>query len=336
MNVESAVFSLVSIEPHKVKELVRKLPYSQRAVYVAVKSLEEKGLIERRGGGREVVVEVSRGYMPQKLREIYIKCLSFGVDPGFLLDESTVDVWKSLRNQVSLREIQNVTGLSYNWVRRIVRFLFDSNLVTYIKRKPAIVCLKKEHELNVLLDKFFSEDRGAKKLFYPGVIPFERLVQSPEGVERMLYDKIDEGLAIRGTGFLVKGRGKLSVVESVGRELSVEEIFLREIETPEGVEDFCIKLVESGEMDYDRLLKLSKERNMVNVVGCYLDILNSIKGLVDSSIIEKFRKSISKRRRVFLKAFEKYGKEGWEKTFEERWNVDLYLDIGAIRHGIEI
>nr|MDO8081789.1 hypothetical protein [Candidatus Freyarchaeota archaeon] len=199
-----------------------------------------------------------------------------------------------------------------------------------------MVSLKEGHELNVLLDKFFSEERDTKKIFYPGAIPFERLVQTPEGIERMLYDKIDEGLAIRGTGLLIKGRGKLSVVESVGRELSVEEIFLREIETPEGVEDFCIKLIESKEVDYDRLLELSKERNMVNVVGCYLDILNGIKRLVDSSVIEKFRKSISKRRRVFLKAFEKYGKEGWEKTYEDRWNVDLYLDIGAIRHGVEM
>lgn len=73
---------------------------------------------------------------------------------------------------------------------------------------------------------------------------------------------------------------------------------------------------------------------MVNVVGCYLEIVNDIKKLVDVEVIKKFQRNISKRKVVFLKEEKRYGKGGWEDKYEKKWNVDLYLDIGAIRHGL--
>jgi hypothetical protein len=51
-------------------------------------------------------------------------------------------------------------------------------------------------------------------------------------------------------------------------------------------------------------------------------------------MIEKFSNKISEKTVVFLKDEKRYGKSGWEKKYEKKWNIDLYLDIGAIEHGV--
>jgi len=109
---------------------------------------------------------------------------------------------------------------------------------------------------------------------------------------------------------------------------------LTALETPEGAEDICIRIIESGNIDYGKLLEVAKERGMVNQIGCYMDVLNSIKKIVPAGAVNQFLGSVSKKRAMFLKQLKKYGKEGWEKPFEEKWNVDLYLDLGTIRHGV--
>jgi hypothetical protein len=265
---------------------------------------------------------------------IYIKSLSYGVDPEVLLRDSSLDVWKQLATPRRLKELQRSTNLSYLWTRNIVQFLVDSNLAVYKKRKPVIAVLNKEHELNVLLRQYTEKKRSVKKIYYEGTIPFERLIKTPEEIEEILYQKIDGGLAIKDSGFIVRGEDKLILLESVERELKLEELFLREILTVEGVEDFCIRIIASGGLDYERLLSLAKQKDMANVVGCYFDILNGIKKIVASEVIEEFQNNLSKRRSVFLKDERRYGKGGWEDKYEKKWNVDIFLDLGAIRHGV--
>lgn len=136
------------------------------------------------------------------------------------------------------------------------------------------------------------------------------------------------------TGFHVRGEGKLCVLDSLEEDLEMEELFLRDIRTPEGVEDFCLLPIASGRLDYGRLLELAKEKDLVNAVGCYLDILSDTGVTPDKAEIEEIRKNLSKRKSVFLREERKYGKSGWEGRYEGKWNVDLYLDIGAIRHGV--
>jgi hypothetical protein len=316
--------------------LIEKLPYSKPAIYATLNCLTDEGLIEKRREKERVVAELSDGYEVQKLRELYIKSLSSGIDPDILLRESTLKVWKSIsiKETKSLKEIEKSTGLSYNWVRKIVGFLLESNLAIYKKRKPVLIVMNKNHEVNKLLKRYTSTKKEDVRIYYSGTIPFEIISETPETLEKLLYQKIDEGFSIKGTGLLVRGKEKLSIMESTEKELTNEESFLEKIETMEGVEDLCIRLIESGRIDYDKLLEFAGKRNMVNMVGCYLDILNSIEKVVPASITKKFLKNISKRRTIFLKPLKRYGKEGWEKEFEEKWNVDLYLDIGAIRHGM--
>jgi hypothetical protein len=69
--------------------------------------------------------------------------------------------------------------------------------------------------------------------------------------------------------------------------------------------------------------------------GCYLDIIYNIdRKLVSYEVINKFHDNVSDKKYVFLKEEMKYGKSGWEMEYEQKWNVDLYLDIGAIEHGV--
>lgn len=334
MNARSAVFASLSIRPHTIRELINKLPYSSFTVYEAVKDLEKKGLVRKIRRGENVLLIVSDGYKPQKLREIYIRALSFGVDPEMLLRDNTMAVWKSIEKSKTLEDIQEKVKLSDKWIKKILRFLVDSNLAVYEKRKPIIAVLRK-HGLNKLLKTFTEKEKKTEAVYYGGAIPFEKIIKTPENIEKTLYEKIDKSLTIKDTGFLIRGENRgLSILESVEKDLSIEELFLREISTPEGIEDFCIRLITSKKIDYKHLLMLAKKKNKVNVVGCYLDVLNSIKKIVDPDVIKVFERSISKHKSIFLPQEKRYGKEGWEDKYEKKWNVDIYLDIGAIRHGV--
>jgi hypothetical protein len=87
-------------------------------------------------------------------------------------------------------------------------------------------------------------------------------------------------------------------------------------------------------MNYEVLLRRAVENTLVNQIGCYLDIINDMKRIVPFKVIEIFSNTISDKTVVFLKDEKRYGKSGWEKKYEKKWNVDLYLDIGAIEHGV--
>ena len=336
MNARSAIFAALSIKPHKISELIDKLPYSHHTIYKTLELLTADGLVTKRREKGKVVAETSKNYTTQKLREIYIKTLTYGIDPEILLRESSLIIWDQLGKPKTLKELQKKSGFSYIWVRNAVIFLVNSNLAILKKRKPMIIILNSEHELNILLKQYTEkkDDNDSKRIYYESTIPFERLIKTPTEIEEILYQKIDSSLTIRDTGFTIRGKDKLSVVESVERELSPEQFFLKEIKTLEGVEDFCIRLIASKKLNYERLLNLAKEMEMVNIIGCYLNIINDLKKMVGSAVIKKFQKNVFKQKVMFLKSEKKYGKGGWEDKYEAKWNVDLYLDIGSIRHGV--
>jgi len=334
MNARTAIFTVLSIKPHKISELIEKLPYSQYTIYKTLELLATNGYITKRKEKGNVIVETSKNYNSQKLREIYIKALTYGIDPEILLRESTLIIWNELGKTKTLKELQKSTGFSYLWVRNIVIFLLNSDLAILKKRKPMIVILNSEHELNILLKQYIEKKDNNKKIYYEGTIPFERLIKTPTEIEEILYQKIDGSLTIKDTGFIIRGEDKLSVLESVDSKLSLERFFLSEIKTLEGVEDFCIKIIASEKLNYDRLFDLAKEMEMVNIVGCYLNIINDLKKMVKSAVIMKFQKNVSKQKVMFLKSEKKFGKGGWEDKYEAKWNVDLYLDLGSIRHGV--
>ena len=332
MNARSAVFALISIKSQPLRKLVNRLPYAPPTVYNAVHQLEEENKVKIENG----VVMVVEEYGAQKLSDIYIQSLSHGVDPEFLTRESTLSVWKSLERTSTIKNIREETGLSAVSVKKILSYLKGKDVVLYQKRKPIVAERNMEHPLCRLLKDYLGSEKERRVVQYPGSVPYREIMETPDQVEKILYQQIDESLTVKDTGFLVKGDSeRITILESVDRELTYEETFLKKLFTTEGVEDFCVLMVKQGLLDYEELLALAEQQSVVNVVGCYLDVLISVdEQMVPSSTIEMFLEYKPKYKKTFLSQEKEYGKQGWEAPFEERWNVDLYLDLGAIKHGV--
>jgi len=332
MNARCAVFALISIRSQPLRKLVNRLPYASPTIYNAVHQLVKENKVKNENGTIMLVEE----YDAQKLSEIYIQCLSYGIDPEILTRKTTLVIWKSLEQPTTIKDIRRKTNLSAVSVKKVLTYLKEKDLVAYLKGKPIIAEHNREHILYKLLKDYLKKEKEARTLQYPGSIPFREIMETPDQVEKKLYQQIDETLTVKDTGFLVKGDSeKITILESVDRDLTYEETFLKKIFTTEGVEDFCLLMVKQGLLDYEELLALAEKQSAVNVVGCFLDILHSIdEQMIPPSTIERFLEHNQKYKKTFLSQEKGYGKQGWEAPFEERWNVELYLDLGAIKHGV--
>jgi len=335
MNIKSAIFGLICIKPHTINSIVKRLPYSPDYIYNAIEEMLNEGKIVKIKTDGETRLDIPKNYKDQKQKELYIKSLSYGIDPEILLRENTIMIWKTLDSFNNVKELANKTKLSEKTVRKYLKFFADSELTKFKKRKPLVVVKVDDHPLVNLLNSMIKQSKTTERIYSLGSTPFEEIITSPDEVERILYEKIDDSLAIKKTGFIVKGkRDKISVLESVTTKQNPEEVFLNKLMTPEGVEDLCIRILADKKIDFDKLLTRAIEKNLVNQAGCYLHIINDInKQLVSHEVIQKFHENVSDKKYVFLKNEMRYGKSGWEKKYEEKWNVDLYLDIGSIEHG---
>jgi CTP-dependent riboflavin kinase len=336
MNIKSAIFGLICVKPHTINNVVKRLPYSTDSIYNAVEEmLKEKKIVKIKTDG-EMQLDVPKNYKDQKRKEFFIKSLSYGVDPEILIRENILLVWKALDASKTVKELTKKTKLSEKSVRKYLKFFADSELVKFEKRKPLIAVKVNGHPLVSLLNSMIKELNTTERVYSTGSNPFEEIITTPDEIERILYEKIDDSLTIKKTGFIVKGkRDKIAVLESVTTKQTTEEVFLNKLMTPEGVEDACIQILAKHKINFDMLLERAIERNLVNQVGCYLNILSDInKKLVPHEILKKFHDNISNKKYIFLKDEMRYGKSVWEKKYEEKWNVDLYLDIGAVEHGV--
>ena len=336
MDARTAVFALVSLRASRIGELAGKLPYAKTTVYSKVEGLVKDGLLVKIRGKDGPMVAVSDGWRPQKLREAHIRALSHGIDPEILLRESTLAVWRSLDKARGVGEVSKSAGISGKWARKVLGFLRRHGLVEYTCGKPIAAKKNGAHPLGPVLDSLAAgEKKRADVLRIPGAASFEELLATPAEIEKTLYEKMDEGLTVKETGFQLKGGGRrIWVVESEDGELCLENAFLKKLMTPDGTEDACIRILASGRLDIGRLLAKAKEAGVVNEAGCYLDIVNSLRPLVDKTVLRKFENDISGPKRAFLKSLRQHGKEGWEGPFEKRWKLDIYLDIGAMRHTV--
>jgi len=335
MKARAAILSLISIRPHTIQEVGRKLPFSIRTVYRYVEELIDDGIIVKRGRGKGTVLEISDGYIPQKLKEIYIQSLTHGLDPEVLMRESTQKILEALKEPKMVSSIQEETSLSRRWILVILKDLERGGLINYRKRKPIEAELNDEHPLNKSLEEFYGPNEKEDDVYISGTRPFEEIFGTPTELERTLFNRIDQDLVIKDTGFMIRGEGgRLTILESIEEGEGLEGVFLRKLMTTEGAEDLCIDIIHQKRLDYNRVLELARKKGIVNIVGCYLDIINDIKEIVPLEVIRNFQEEVSDKRMVFLPHEREYGKSGWEETFEERWNVDLYLDLSSVKHGV--
>ncbi len=331
MDAKSAVLSIIAIKPRIRKDLLNRLPYAKPTIYEAVRTLEAEGLLKTRDG----LVFIGDGFTAKKSADLHILALSHGIDPEFIMKASTLSIWKTLTEKRTYKEIEELTGYSHVTVKKVLAYLKEKNMITFQKRKPVIAVRNDTHPVNNELYALQRENESGKTYHYPGTVPFREIYVRPEELEKFLLDRIDEGISVKDTGFMVKDdSGQITIVESTDKIPSLEEIFLKKLLTTEGVEDLCIKMLTSGKLDLDELISLSIENDMVSIVGCYLDILRDIGDLVREDVVDRLLKYPSRKRRAFLVEEKNHGKSGWEKKYENRWNVDLYLDLDAIKHGV--
>lgn len=334
MNIKAAIYGLVSIRPSKINEVVKKLPYSDGSIYNTIEKMLKNGELIKEKTNGDFKLIIPNDYRSQQIREIYVKSLSYGIDPEYILRDNIFNIWKSLDERNTVRKMIDDTNYSEKWIRGIIKKLADYNLIKYIKKKPIIIEKNRDHMIAQLLDSLIPKEKSNDKIFTPGEMKYEEIYATPDEIEKNLYQKIEQSITIRNTGWLIKGGNKITIYESIGKRPGPEELFMLKIGTPEGVEDVCMKLLFGKKIDYQRLHEIAKEYNLINQVGCYLDIINDIRsGIVPEDIIQKFLLSISSKKQIFLKEEMRYGKSGWEDEYEEKWNIDLYLDIGAIQHG---
>lgn len=333
MDSKSAVVSIIAIKPQSMEELLNRLPFAPSTIYEAVRVLEKENLVRR----ENELILVAGGFKAKKIADIHILSLSHGIDPEFILKESTLSIWKTLEVERGYEDVKDLTGYSLVTIKNIISHLVEIGLVKFIRKKPVIAARKDDHPINKELQVLLSREENGETYHYPGTIPFKEEVVTPEELQKILFDRIGEGISVKNTGFLVKnGKGTVSILESTDEVPSLEELFLKKLLTTEGIEDLCIKILKTGEMDHDDLLKLSVEKNMVSIVGCYLNILNDIdEEIVSDEIIEKYLGlSDGEKKKTFLKQERSFGKNGWEGEYEKKWNIDLFLDLDAIRHGV--
>ena len=234
MDARTAVLSVIAIKPHSLKELVNRLSYAKPTIYEAVRKLENKGLLKT----RDRLVLIGDGFTARKTAEIHILALIHGIDPEFIMRESTLSIWKTLTEKRTYKEIQELTGYSHVTVKNALAYLNTKGMVTFLKRKPVIVIRNNDHPVTKNLQSVFQEEEKEEAYHYHGAIPFRESYVEPEKLEKILFDRIEEGLSIRDTGFLVKDRSRsISIIESVDTALSLEEIFLKKLFTTEGAED---------------------------------------------------------------------------------------------------
>jgi len=336
MNIRSAVFGMISVKPQPINSVINRLPYSQDSIYNVIEEMIKKGDLIKIKTKEGMKVDIPKDYHHQKQREFHIKSLSYGMDPENLLRKTTQLVWKALDKVTTVSDLSKETTLSEKTVRKILRQLSEYDLVTHEKKNPIIVKKIHEHPIGIILNAMTRSKNKTNGFYIPGSTPFDEIITTPDEIEKIIYDKIDESLTVKKTGFLIKGKKeKITVLESVPHQLTNEEVFIKQIVTPKGVEDICIRLLVSKKINYARLLNISIENNLVNLIGCYLDIINDIDDqIIPKDVIKKFHNNITDKKIIFLKDEKKYGKSGGEQKYEKKWNVNLYLDIGAIEHGV--
>jgi hypothetical protein len=335
MNAKSSVLSLVSLRPTTIRDIITRLPYAKATLYETVEALISDGTLTRTRIDGKAAVAIPSGFRSQKLQQLYVKALSHGIDPQQLTKESTIAVWRGLGPSRTVEDLVEGTGLSPKWVRRVLGEMEVWGLVTFLKRRPIVAQLMEDHPVNRVLNEMYEEPEPAEALLLPGSFPFTEELRTPRELERLLMDWMGGGLLVRDTDFQIMGKGGLlTVLDSVPRRLTLEESFLRMLGRPEGVEDICLRMVASDRIDHSKLLELAEERGMVNVVGCYLDIVRGLGLTVDEAVIDAYLERTDDRVVAFLETERAFGKSGWEGPYEDRWGVDIYLDRGAIRHGV--
>ena len=334
MNARTSVLALLAVEPFSISEVARRLPYSSHTIYKAIEALRVSGLIEKRRDGKGIEVRLASNYGPSIVGRLVLKSLSHGVDPEETLRPDTIEVWGQLTKPRTLEELEAGSGLSYYRVHRSLRTLLSLGVVMKLSRRPLTLSRVGDHPLGELLDGLLDEPQMEGMSLVSATAPVNVHFLPPGSLERVLHDGSGKGFYITGADFQTLGDGRTDIYLSSSEGSSLEDFFLRLLGTPEGVEDLCPQIVASGQLDYERLLDLTIDKRLANVVGVYLDVLGHMGLDVPGWALDALRDNVSSRAPVFPRWEERLPEQERREDLEEAWCVDLRLDLGALAHGV--
>jgi hypothetical protein len=335
MNAKISMLSLLSIRPHMLREVIRLLPYSRHTVYKVASDLHSSGHIIRRRVGKEVEVALSTRYDADLLGRMLRNAIIHGIDPERIINDDTRLVYSSIQGEKTLDELGIETGLSYRRVRRSIGVLMDGGVIVRTKKRPLTLWRVPDHPLGRLLDSSSRFNVSDRVTLASVSSPVRVHLLRPEDLERVLFEHLEDGLSVRGTGLMTIGKGPLEVYMSTQEGVSPEELFLQLLDTPEGVEDLCPQMIAGRLVDLDCLSKLAIKRMRVNELGAYLEVLSEMGLNVPKEVMAFLESNVSGIIVTFPRWEEEPSlKDEVHTRLEQKWTVDLRIDMDALAHGV--
>ncbi len=328
------MLSLLAVKPLTATELARRLPYSKHTLYKAASELEREGLVERTRSGRAVVLSLSRGHEAWMLGRLLRASVGHGIDPEELMQVGTRRLVAALDRPMTLRELRDATGLSYDVLHRAIGLLVPPGALIKTRGRPLVVERAEGHPVLAILDEMGGRalDHGTRLASATADVAVS--VLPPTVLEGRLYSAIDGPVYITGTGLLTKGTDRLEVLMTGPDPASPEELFMRLLGTPEGVEDLCPQLLRSGRLDLGALARLAVSRGEARELGAYLDVLGRLGMRVPDDILKGLEAHVRGRRVPFPRWEDSLPDAERDRDVERRWRVEYRLDVGAIMHTV--
>lgn len=334
MNAKHEIIIRAGIAPISLKTLIQTTDYTAKAVYKAASELYKQKLIIKINRRDTTTIALSSRYAASKTAELYFTAFIHGIDPKIFDCKSFHQIWQCLNQyqQVNIKKCQGRTNYHYQTILRTFKTLQNTGLAKIVCEKPFIIHLT-DHPVNHRLRELHQPEQQ-ETITTTGYPVIKETYATPETIRRYLHNKYDKA-HFHNISTSVPHQEFLEILHST-LNITPENVFINALHTSHGVEETCILFLKRGRLNMKKLLDISKEKDETNIVGCYLDIIHEFDAkLISQNIIDQFyHEKKNGKTKIWLKSEKQYGKEEWSRPYEKKWNLDIYVDIGAIRHTL--
>ena len=334
MNAKHEIIIRAGIGPISLKTLIQTTDYTAKGIYKAVAELYKQGVIIKVSRKDTTTIALSSSYKASKTAELYFTAFIHGIDPKIFDQKSFQRIWRCLHQhqQVSIKKCQKQTGYHYQTIHQIFKTFRNTGLAKIIREKPLILHLT-DHPVNHRLHELHQPEQH-ETITTKGYPIIKETYATPETIRKYLH-KRHGGAYIHGTNTSLPHQEFLEILHSTPT-VTPEHVFISALHTSHGVEETCVILLKTRRLDMKKLLKVAKGKGEASIVGCYLDIIHSLApGLVSQKTVDRFQhEKENGKTKTWLKSEKQYGNERWVIPYEKKWNLNIYIDIGAIRHTL--
>jgi len=296
------------------------LPYSRNTLYRAASVLKRSGTIRTQRRGGTSYISLTDNAVSTGVPFIVHESLARGVDPSKLLKAASSGLPRLLQSPRTLTELSVLSGIPYARCRRALDILIGSGTVKVLRRRPLKVVMDHDDPLARALT-------GARQ---GGPIHTLQVRGDPPVVHE-IYRKGEAPMVLTSSGpvaypgsdLIMVGRGTLRTVHVLDDVSSLEAVFLCLLGTYDGAVHVCPAMIDEGSIDIDRLVTLSHEKGVSSSVGCFLDLMNSIRNRVPPSIVERFAEKGNGRGSMPLGS--SAGRGPLRSVLERKWDVSINI-----------